>query len=412
MTESAGAIFVLPTTTAGQRGPVASWMSTAGWADAGRRVLGKAWIVTPAGVLEPDEARRIGSHPALRTADAPTWRRRIPLPAKTALKDLRQWQRARHFTVNQHGPWDGTQLSFVWQRHELFQHAGLDLARTLGVPSVLFAPATLVWEAEHWGVKRRGWSGPLEQAGEAKALNRADLVACGSDLIREQVIRLGVAERDTIITPTGVDLTTFATDHHEVAARRAALGLTDRFVVGWVGSFRSFHAVEQLVAAVANISDTTILLVGDGPERSAVEALAREAGVATVSTGTVPHAELPILLATMDVAVVLAPSGRPFHYSPLKLAEYLAAGVAVVAPAVPQLADRLSDDSDCLLVPPGDPTKLAAALQRLRIDPELRRRLGTAARATARAGWSWDRQVERVLAHLRATTGEPARGPQ
>ncbi len=410
MTGSSGAVFVLPGTTAGQRGPVASWVSTAGWADAARRVLGQAWIATQTGVVEPDEARTIGSNPALSTANAPTWQRHIPLPVKTAIKDVRQWQRARSFSVTSAGPWDGTDLAFVWQRHELFHHAGLDLAQALGVPSVLFAPATIVWEAQTWGVRRRGWSGPLERSGEAKALNRADLVACGSELVKEQVLRLGVAEERTLITPTGVDLTSFAKGHGSAARRRADLGLADRFVVGWVGSFRSFHAVEQLVDAVAGISDATLLLVGDGPERAAVEARARAAGVATVSTGTVAHSALPELLAAMDVAVVLAPQGRPFHYSPLKLAEYLAAGLPVVAPDLPQLADRLTPGEDCLLVPPGHPEALASAIQRLRHDPELRRRLGTAAQATASAAWSWDRQIERVVAHLQAVPGQPAGG--
>ncbi len=410
MTTSTGAVFVLPGTTAGQRGPVASWVSTAGWADAARRVLGQAWIATPSGVFEPDEARTIGSNPALGTANAPTWRRQIPLPAKTAIKDIRQWQRARAFSLSQHGPWESAELAFVWQRHELFHQAGLDLAEALNVPSVLFAPATIVWEAQNWGVRRRGWSGPLERAGEAKALTRADLVACGSELVREQVLRLGVTEKQTIVTPTGVDLTTFAHAHNDASTRRADLGLTGRFVVGWVGSFRSFHAVEQLVDAVVGISDATILLVGDGPERAAVEARARAAGVVTVSTGTVAHAELPAVLAAMDVAVVLAPSGRPFHYSPLKLAEYLAAGLAVVAPDLPQLAGRLTPGVDCLLVPPSQAAELAAALQRLRLDPELRGRLGTAARTTAGNGWSWDKQIERVVAHLHAGAGQPAEG--
>ena len=410
MTAPTGAVFVLPGTTAGQRGPVASWVSTAGWADAARRVLGQAWIATPAGVLEPDEARTIGSNPALGTDNAPTWRRHIPLPLKTAIKDVRQWQRARNFSLSQHGPWDKTELAFVWQRHELFHHAGLDLADALHVPSVLFVPATIVWEAQNWGVRRRGWSGPLERTGEAKALTRADLVACGSELVREQVLRLGVAEERTLITPTGVDLTTFAHGHGDATSPKAALGLTDRFVIGWVGSFRSFHAVEQLVDAAAGISDATILLVGDGPERAAVEARARAAGVSTVSTGTVAHAELPAVLAAMDIAVVLAPSGRPFHYSPLKLAEYLAAGLAVVAPDLPQLADRLTPGVDCLLVPPSQPAELAAALQRLRLDPELRGRLGAAARTTASNAWSWDTQIERIVAHLHVSASQPARG--
>ena len=113
--------------------------------------------------------------------------------------------------------------------------------------------------------------------------------------------------------------------------------------------------------------------------------------------GTVDHDELPGYLAAMDAALVLAPTGAGFHYSPLKLAEYLAAGVAVIAPAVGQLPERLTDGVDALLVPPDDPVALATALTRLRDDPALAGRIGTAGRATAETEWSWDHQVRRVL---------------
>ncbi len=394
---------------------MASWVSTAGWADAAQRVLGRSWIVTPRGVVEPAEARSLGSDPSLRQPAEPSWRGRIPTLAKTAVKDARQWQRARRFQVDPDGPWSGTDLAFVWQRHELFHHAGLDLAEHLGLPSVLFAPASLVWEAEQWGVGRHGWSKRLEQAGEGRALRRASLVACGTDLVAEQVHRLGVPESRTIITPTGVDLGLFEAGEGalERVATRARLGLSDRFVVGWVGSFRGFHGLDQLVDAAARLPGATLLLVGDGPERPGVEDRARQSGLATVATGTVPHQDLPSFLAAMDVATVVAPPGRPFHYSPLKLAEYLAAGVAVVAPDVPHLADRLTDGTDALLVTAGDGDQLATALARLEADPDLRHRLGAAGRDTAAAAWSWDHQVERVLARLQAsdrpTVGADAR---
>jgi glycosyltransferase involved in cell wall biosynthesis len=180
----------------------------------------------------------------------------------------------------------------------------------------------------------------------------------------------------------------------------ARLGLEDRFVVGWVGSFRRFHAVEQAVQAVGAVEGATLLLVGDGPERPRIERLARDCGVPTVCTGTVSHDDLPDHLAAMDAALLLAPVGAAFHYSPLKLAEYLAAGVPVVAPAVGQLVERLTDGHDALLVPAHDVAAISDRLCRLRDEPELGARLGAAGRATAEATWSWDHQVARVLGAL------------
>jgi glycosyltransferase involved in cell wall biosynthesis len=393
-----GAVLVLPTTTAGQQGPVASWISTAGWASAADRVLGAAWIVTPDGIVTPSDARRRGSHAQLASRAPTSWRRRLPTVGKTAVKDVRQWRRARQFRVDPHGPWEGKDLAFVWQRHELFHTAGLELARGLRVPSVLFAPATLVWEAKEWGVERPGWRGWLERTAEAPALRGADLVACGSDIVAEQAERIGTPPDRILVTPTGVDVELFSSTD-DSGARRRELGLDGRFVVGWVGSFRRFHAVELAVEAVARVDGAALLLVGDGPERATLEAAGRRLGVDVVMTGTVPHADLPGYLGAMDAGLVLAESSGVFHYSPLKLAEYLAAGLAVVAPRIPSVEERVTDEETGLLVAPGDLADLVAALVRLRDDVALRQRLSSTARAAAQR-WSWDRQVERVLAAL------------
>jgi glycosyltransferase involved in cell wall biosynthesis len=384
---------------------VAAYLSTAGWAAAAEQVLGGAWIVCPSGTIDPAEARRIGSRPApARTGEPPRQRRlrHVPAPAKTLVKDVIRYRQARAFRVDPAGPWAEADIDFVWQRHELFQTAGLDLARALGRPSVLFAPATAVWEAERWGTHRPGWRGLAERLGERPALTGADVVACGTAEVAEQALRMGTAPERIVITPTGVDLKLVAPppDAAARAAHRDRLGLDDRFVVGWVGSFRPFHSLERAVDALAGLDDATLLLVGDGPERPAIEARAHQRGVHLVCTGTVGHADLSRHLAAMDVGLVLAPADAGFHYSPLKLAEYLAAGLPVVAPAVGPVSARLTDDVDALLVDPADPGALRAALRRLRDDLPLRQRLSVAGRAAAEAHWSWEEQVRRVVAAL------------
>ena len=378
---------------------MASLLSTAGWAAATERVLGRSWVVTPTDVLTPPQARQRGSDPTLRSRSEASVRRRLPAVAKTAVKDLLHWRLSRRFSIDPDGPWSGSEVTFVWQRHDLFATAGLDLARRLGAPSVLFVPAAKVWEAGQWGTSRPGWGRLLERRGEGPALLGADVVACGSEAVVDQVLRIGVPDRRVLLTPTGVDLELFAELPDPTPLRRS-LGLQDRFVVGWVGSFRRFHALEQAVEAVADVPGAALLLVGDGPERARIERLAHDLGVSATFTGTVPHDRLPAYLAAMDVAVILAPRDEPFHYSPLKLAEYLAAGLPVVAPAAGQLPRRLIDGADAVVVPPHDVGAVAAALRRLRDDPEERARLGKAARAAAEAEWAWDHQVRRVVEAL------------
>jgi glycosyltransferase involved in cell wall biosynthesis len=131
-----------------------------------------------------------------------------------------------------------------------------------------------------------------------------------------------------------------------------------------------------------------------------VEARAAELGVQAVFTGTVPYDAMAGHLAAMDAAAVVAPDDGSFHYSPLKLAEYLAAGLPVVAPDVPTISSRLDDNVHVLLVGPTDRAALRSSIERLRDDPDLRATLGKAARAEVEANWSWDLQVRRVRDRL------------
>lgn len=279
------AVFVLPIGQADGAAPVAALLSTAGWAAAGARVAGGSWIVCPSGVIDPPEARRRAAPRTAPDAATPTGtgaedlggpeslgdpdglggpggllRRITPPVAKTLAKDVRARHRAGDFRIDPAGPWTGQTVDFVWQRHELFHTAGLDLARALGAPSVLFVPATKVWEAERWGTHRPGWGALVERTGERPALEGADLVACGSQEVAEQAARLGAAPERILLTPSGVDLDLFDIEAEGRERQRELLGLTGRFVVGWVGSFQPFHAVERAIDAVAPLADTSLLL--------------------------------------------------------------------------------------------------------------------------------------------------------
>ena len=117
----------------------------------------------------------------------------------------------------------------------------------------------------------------------------------------------------------------------------------------------------------------------------------------------VPHADLPARLASMDVALCLyrpmpySPAG--FYNSPLKLFDYLAAGLPVVASPLGQIAEVVEDGVNGLLVE-DDAEAVASALLRLANAPDERRRMGDAALATLRDGYTWDHTGERIQAAI------------
>jgi glycosyltransferase involved in cell wall biosynthesis len=141
------------------------------------------------------------------------------------------------------------------------------------------------------------------------------------------------------------------------------------------------------------------LIVGDGPERPHLEAELATRGLseAVLFTGAVAPHEVPGLLASMDVAVAPYPKLANFYFSPLKVYEYMAAGLPIVASRIGQLAELLHHEETALLCPPGDAPALAEALERLRHDAELSQRLGRAARATVLKKHTWNAVARRIL---------------
>jgi glycosyltransferase involved in cell wall biosynthesis len=324
----------------------------------------------------------------------------VPEACITAVKDVRDLRRARRFRRDAlRGPWSGLDVAFVWQHHQLFQTAGLALARTLGRPLVLSVDAPSVWEDAKLGVRRPGWGRLAEALGERRQLRAANLVHCVSEEVAGEVLKRGVPEERVVVIPNGVNLDLFRSDDSGDAVRER-LGLSGKFVAGWVGSFRPFHALDTLIEAAAllkeSVPDLAILLVGDGQERRRLQDLARARGLSDVIiTGTVPHSDVPSFIAALDVAVLTGDADGGFHYSPIKLREYMACAKPIVAARVGEVGRMLAGGVDALVVEPGSAIAVARALELLHRDPGLRRSLGSAAREKILEG-SWTAQLMRV----------------
>jgi glycosyltransferase involved in cell wall biosynthesis len=130
------------------------------------------------------------------------------------------------------------------------------------------------------------------------------------------------------------------------------------------------------------------------------------------TTAAVEPRQVPALLRRMDVAVAPYPPMQGFYFSPLKVYEYLAAGLPVVVSRVGDLPAVLDDGDLGVLVEPGDAVALADAVARLRADTLARERLRRWGRLRAVQRHDWSGVVERVLslAGLPGLAGLPAEG--
>jgi glycosyltransferase involved in cell wall biosynthesis len=178
----------------------------------------------------------------------------------------------------------------------------------------------------------------------------------------------------------------------------------DIFTVGFVGTLKPWHGLAVLVEAFGQLRDrhsgARMLIVGAGPQQDTLMADLKARGLLefTEFTGALDPLDVPRTLATMDVAVAPYLDQPGFYFSPLKVFEYMAAGLPVVASRVGQLEQLIEDGVNGLLVTPGDSRLLAAALEMLHFQPQLRYRLGHAARATVLRNHTWNQVTSRILA--------------
>ncbi|MFD5918907.1 glycosyltransferase [Kitasatospora sp. NPDC058201] len=165
------------------------------------------------------------------------------------------------------------------------------------------------------------------------------------------------------------------------AAARAGLGLPDdAFVVGTVGNLTPKKDQAALLAAHAALRrrrpDARLVLIGAGPLEARLRALAAELGLTDAVLFTGSRADVPELLPAFDAFTL---SSRQ-EGLPVALMEAMTSGLPAVVTRVGGMPEVLDDGDQGFLVPPGDPSALADALARLADDPELRTRLGAAAR--------------------------------
>ncbi len=287
-------------------------------------------------------------------------------------------------------------IDLVYERYALWGRTATSWALRHDAPSLLEVNAPLIEEqATHRVLHDRS----AAESVAAQAFSAATALVCVSDGVADWVRSQGAAPSRVHTIGNGVD-----TDRIRPSEYPPAPASGTAFTIGFVGTLKPWHGVETLLEAVAALiaSDPSyrLLLVGDGPQAGVLREQAERTGIsqAVHMTGSVDPGEVPELLGSMDLAVAPYPALEGFYFSPLKVTEYLAAGLPTVASRVGPLPELLDQGRAGVLVPPGDPAALAAAISALRADPARRAELSRIGRHRAVTRYEWSSVVARALA--------------
>ena len=186
----------------------------------------------------------------------------------------------------------------------------------------------------------------------------------------------------------------------------------DRRLVVCVGSLQDYKGQQYLIEAAAFLQrdgrELAVVLVGDGELRSMLERKVNRAGLTSVVRflGHQPTERVGELLGDATVVVqpsVVTPEGK-MEGIPVALMEAMSTGAAVVATDISGISELVEDAVTGLLVPERDPAALAKAIAELLDDPELRRRLGRAARKRVEDDYELGRNAALLLPLLTSTS--------
>ncbi len=241
-------------------------------------------------------------------------------------------------------------------------------------------------------------------------LRRTDLVVAATPGLGEVLLEQGVSRDRMITVSNGVS--------REWLERFAAPGAgprSGRPRVTYVGLMGYNHGIGVLLDVARRLPEVDLALVGDGPERPAIEArLAREplANVTLHGYVTDPQ-ELVRLYQASDVLVNHTQDAAILNriVNPAKLFEYFATGRPVVYAGAGFAARFLTQRDLARVVPPQDPDALAAGIREVLADPARARERSARARATVEREFCRESQMEALVEAFRARFAAPAAAP-
>ena len=280
---------------------------------------------------------------------------------------------------------------FIYERYNLYQPAGVIIAKLFKIPLLLEVNAPLVQErARYSGLALPRFAKMIEDF----TWRNATYVLPVTQVLAEHVVKAGVRRDKIVVIPNGINQNVL----EQLDKKAQDKSKKTDIVIGFTGFINPWHKLDKALDAIAKIGnkDIKFICVGEGDIRADLEAQARHLGIAdqVTFTGLVTRDEVFGYVAQFDIA--LQPSVTEYA-SPLKLFEYLACGALVIAPDMPNIREILSEDNAILFDPNMEDDfrdKLVNALENFEDYTEIKR---AAREAIELQKLTWQNNASRVI---------------
>lgn len=302
-------------------------------------------------------------------------------------------------------------------------------ARRLGIPFIYEVRG--LWEITRLSREKKFRDSPafhVQRIFETQICKKANLVFTLTNQLKQELVDRGAPEDRIMVAPNACDPERFVPTAKDPEILKLHNIPADVPVIGYVGTFVIYEGLEELAEACGALKrrgrDFRLLLVGNenatgtgkGEITEGIERIARENGFEDwlIMPGRVPHEEARKYYSVIDIAPF---PRKPWPVceivSPMKPMEAMAMEKAVIVSSVGALKDMVSPEKTGLIFEKGNYADLAAKLEYLLDNPELRKTLGQNAREFIRAERTWERTgmvmsewIEKILADYTGTRQE------
>jgi sugar transferase (PEP-CTERM/EpsH1 system associated) len=302
----------------------------------------------------------------------------------------------------------GNDPSFVWQLYQLIKRQRPHIVQTHswgtlceGLAAGRMARVPVMIHLEHGTLQTRKYQVRVQRW----AWRRTDrLLAVCSQLADRMADTMAVPRSSIRIIRNGVDTQRF--QGHSRREARLRLGVPrDAFLLGTAGRLAEVKDHATLLEALRLLAEEKVrvcaVIAGDGPLKSAIESRIQSLGLQDCVRLLGHRPDIETVLAALDVFVLSSRS----EGLPMAILEAMASGVAVISTRVGGVAEVVTEGATGLLIEPGSPHALAAAIRQLIDNPSLRLQMGAAGRTRAEREFS----LETMVAHYERLYWEAAR---